>query len=55
MNILDHRFVYHPAKSHDGSADAFRKRQEERLAQAQAIAAEAKAKTTALPRKGKAA
>ena len=38
-------FAYADSKSHDGSAEEFRKRQAERLEAARATAAEAKAKT----------
>ena len=47
-SILDRTFSYAPAKSHEGSAEAFAKRQRERLEQARATAAEAKDKTRTL-------
>jgi hypothetical protein len=47
-SILDRSFAYFPAKSHEGSAAEFAKRQAERLEKAKAIAAEAKAKTVTL-------
>ena len=44
---------YAPAKSHEGSAEAFAKRQRERLEAARATAAEAKAKTRNIKRESK--
>ena len=52
-SILDPKFAYHPAKSHEGSAEAFAKRQRERLEAARATAAEAKAKTRNIKRESK--
>ena len=52
-SILDRTFQYAPAKSHEGSAEEFAKRQRERLERARATAAEAKAKTRTLKREAK--
>ena len=46
-------FAYAPAKSHEGSAEEFAKRQRERLEAARATAAEAKAKTRNIKRESK--
>ena len=47
-SILDRTFSYAPAKSHEGSAEAFAKRQRERLEAARATAAEANAEQPTL-------
>jgi hypothetical protein len=49
--LLDPTWRYIPASTHDASSLAFRRRQQQRLREAQAVADEAKAKVAPIKRK----
>jgi hypothetical protein len=50
-SILNREFKYIPASTHDASSLAFRRRQQQRLRDAQAQAAEAQAKVAPIKRR----